>query len=201
MPTIENQIANLRAKNLPVILELGPGETKVYPDAIGIDWIEKPSVDYIWDLTKGLSFIADNEIDLIYSSHFLEHIDDLAGFLAEVNRVLKVGGKKIGIVPHFSNPYFYSDYTHKNFWGLYSLNYFSSDNYFKRGVPSYYNKLDFKINHIKLEFLSPFKYRWHFKKMIEKWINSSRFWQEFYEENLTGIIGCYQIYFEIEKKA
>lgn len=181
-------------------LELGPGSVKKYSNSIGLDRVQKNSVDFICDLSKGLGFIPDNSVDLIYSSHFLEHIDDLEFFMGEVERVLKPGGRMISIVPHFSNPYFYSDYTHKNFWGLYTLLYFSNDTFFKREVPSYYNSIDFKIMNINLVFNSPFKIRSFFNKAIEKVVNLNKFTLEFYEENLTGLIQCQEIHFEIEKK-
>lgn len=193
-------IQNLRNQGLPVIVELGPGDIKTYPNSIGIDIFKKDSVDFICDLTEGFPFIEDNSIDLIYSSHFLEHIDNLDYFLKEINRVLKPGGKKVGVVPHFSNPYYYSDYTHKNFWGMYTLLYFSKDKFFTRDVPRYYNQIDFKINKVDLVFNSPFRGRNLFKKAFGLFVNSSRYTKELYEENLTGICQCYEIRFEIEKK-
>jgi SAM-dependent methyltransferase len=193
-------MTDLRSKGLPIVIELGPGNSKTYPHSIGIDLIKKDSVDYVWDLRDGLSFIGDNEVDLIFSSHFLEHIDQLEPFLKEVHRVLKPGGRKIGIVPHFSNPYYYSDYTHKNFWGLYTILYFSQDRFFQRDVPRYYNSLDFRINAVKLIFRSPFSGRMAMKRIFGAVVNCSKYAMEFYEENLTGLCQCYEIRFEIEKK-
>ena len=44
--------------------------------------------------------------------------------MREITRVLKKNGKANIFVPHFSNPYYYSDYTHKRFLGLYTFYYF-----------------------------------------------------------------------------
>jgi len=189
------------APNQKLILELGPGEEKKYADSIGLDLVRKPSVDYCCDLSRGLPFIPDNSVDLIYSSHFLEHIDDLGFFFAEVERVLKPGGKLESVVPHFSNPYFYSDYTHKNFWGLYTLLYFSKDKYFEREVPQYYNEIDFKVNSIFLRFNSPFRLRSIANRYIlEKLVNINTYTQELYEDVFTGIFSCEEIHFEVEKR-
>ena len=196
----KNYVKNLESNGKRIILEFGPGEVKKFTDSISIDCVEKGSVDIVHDLSNGLEFIPDSSVDIIYSSHFLEHVEDLEGLMIEIHRVLKSGGKKIGAVPHFSNPYFYSDYTHKNFWGMYTLLYFSNDRFFKREVPRYYNQLDFRINEINLNFSSPFLFRKIFRKVFGKIINTSKFLQEFYEENLTGFISCYEIYFVIEKK-
>ena len=39
-------------------------------------------------------------------------------FMKEMFRVLKKDGKAHIFVPHFSNPYYYSDYTHKRHFGF-----------------------------------------------------------------------------------
>ncbi len=46
-----------------------------------------------WDLVKGIPF-PDDTFDVVYHSHFLEHIpkEEAPGFLAECGRVLKPGG-------------------------------------------------------------------------------------------------------------
>lgn len=47
----------------------------------------------VYDLRKGIPF-EDGEIDAVYSSHLIEHIDrhKVVGFLDEIKRVLKPGG-------------------------------------------------------------------------------------------------------------
>jgi len=119
--------------------------------------------------------------------------------IIEIYRVLKVGGKKIGIVPHFSNPYFYSDYTHKTFFGLYTFAYFSKNIFFRRKVPSFYNDIDFKINEVFLVFRSSFFIRRQFKRIIEKIVNINKYTKEFYEENLCYLFPAYEVRFELEK--
>lgn len=102
-----------------VVLELGCGPHKRIPDAIGIDALDFDGVDVVADLNRGLGFIPDSSIDEIHSYHFLEHLDDLSSLMREVHRVLKPGGGMVGNVPHFANPYYYSDPTHKSRFGLY----------------------------------------------------------------------------------
>jgi SAM-dependent methyltransferase len=183
-----------------VILELGCGQQKQIKNAITIDMIDLPHIDIIADLNKGFSFLPDNSVDEIYSFHFLEHIDSLEFFMKEIYRILKKGGKKIGKVPHFSNPYFYSDYTHHHFFGLYTFSYFSKDNYYKRGVPNFYNTEDFKINKMKICFKSPFIVRNYIKMIWQIIFNSSKYMQEWYEGSFCYMIPAYEIEFEIEKK-
>lgn len=56
------------------------------------------------DLTGRLP-LADNSADLVYSSHFFEHIptDRTAGFLAECHRILKPGGVLRLVMPDFDD--------------------------------------------------------------------------------------------------
>jgi len=193
------EFSKLTAKKNKVIIEIGPGENKCCPDAIGIDLHKKPSVDYVADLNHGLKFIRDNSVDELHAYHVLEHIEDLEFFMKEIYRVLKKGGKLIGSVPHFSNPYFYSDYTHRSFWGLYTLCYFSENSYFTREVPQYYNAISFDVEKIDIIFSSPFRYRNLIKKLFQKLFNLNQFMQEFYEENLVYLFPCYEIFFKLRK--
>jgi SAM-dependent methyltransferase len=182
-----------------VVLELGCGNSPTVKNAITIDIVDLDKVDIVADLNKGLSFLPDNSVDEIYSYHFLEHLSDLDFFMKEIYRVLKNGGKKIGSVPHFSNPYYYSDYTHRSFFGLYTFCYFSKQKYYRRGVPTFYSDIDFKINNIRLLFYSPFFMRNVVKKACNCFFNSSKYWQEFYESSFCYTFPCHEIRFEIEK--
>lgn len=183
-----------------VIIELGCGNTKKYPSSIGIDMVDSEGVDIIADLNKGLAFIPDNCVDEIFSSHFLEHVADLENIMAEMLRVLKPGGKVRGIVPHFTNPYYYSDYSHHVFFGLYTFSYFTRENIFKRRVPTHYNNIDFKINKIRLIFYSPFKIRNIIKKIYTMVFNCSHYMMELYEEIFCHILPAHVIEFELEKR-
>ncbi len=183
-----------------VVIELGCGTRKTYDDAIGIDFVDSDAVDIIADINQGLDFLADNSVDLVYSSHLLEHLDDLEFIMREIHRVLKPGGINKGLVPHFSNPYYYSDYTHKTPFGLYSFSYFSKSKFFRRGVPVFYNKIDFEISRIKVVFYSPFKLINVFRKIYTLIFNASRLMQEFYEGSLSTVIPAHEIMFELKKR-
>lgn len=183
-----------------IILELGCGPQKIFPAAIGIDMIDSPAVDIVADVNQGLKFIPDNSIDKVFSSHFLEHLDHLELVMSEIFRVLKPGGIHAGLVPHFSNPYYYSDYTHKTPFGLYSFSYFSKINPFKRKVPVFYNSLDFELKKIKIVFYSPFLFINIFRKMFSWIFNSSQMMQEYYEGSWSNIIAAHEIAFEMVKK-
>lgn len=187
---------------LPTVkLELGCGENKKIPDAIGIDALDYPGVDIVGDVFDILRAFPESSVDAIYSFHFFEHIADLSALLDEMSRVLKTGGKLEVVVPHFSNPYFYSDPTHKTFFGLYTFCYFSRNTLFKRQVPTYGKALEFELIAIDLIFKStrPFVVRHAIKKLLGKIFNCCAYMKEFHEENLCYLFPCYEIKYQLRK--
>ena len=84
-------------------LHLGCGP-KILKDFINIDIENLKGVDIVTSIYD-LKDFADDEVDLIYASHVLEHVPRYKTFdtLLEWNRVLKPGGKiRIG-VPDFDS--------------------------------------------------------------------------------------------------
>lgn len=190
----QGKIASLDANNYNIV-ELGCGPLRQLSNSITIDMIDLEGVDVVANINEGLGFLPDNSIDEIHSSHFLEHVDNLEATMREIYRVLKPKGKKIGTVPHFANPYFYSDYTHKNFFGLYTFYYMSKRSSLKRAVPQFYNELDFRVVEVRLEFYTRFRV-W---KLYNYLFNRSDSMKEFYEKNLCYIIPANEIRFILEK--
>jgi len=182
-----------------LIIELGCGQLRKFPDSVMVDRIDSDAVDIICNLDEGLGFLPDESVDLIYSSHLLEHLNDLGFFMKEIYRVLKKGGRKIGTVPHFSNPYYFSDYTHRTPFGLYTFCYFAGETPFRRKVLRYDTTINFRISRMKINFYSPIKTVNIFRKVHGLIFNSSRCMQEFYEGSLSTFIPAHELSFELEK--
>jgi len=194
-PLIKIDLEQMINSDKPIILELGCGKTKE-DGRIGIDKLDLSNVDIVADIENGLPFLPDNSVDEIHSKSLFEHIDNFENLMKEIVRVLKKGGKACLFVPHFSNPYYYSDYTHKRFFGLYTFHYFVEEKYqLTRKVPNFYTDIRIKIISQRLIFFSPFKSRNLFKKLLGLLFNLRSSIQEFYEENLCYIFPCY--YMEI----
>ena len=185
-----------------VIIELGCGEVKKYSNSIGIDMLPYSAVDIIGDVIEVLKAIPDKCVDKIYSRHFMSHVDDLYELFYQMDRVLKSGGINEIVVPHFSNPYWYSDYTHRIFFGIYTFAYFFETDYFKRKVPKYGNKFNYEIKSIKLKFKTDksFLLIYFIKSLINLVVNLSSYVQEVYEGSFTGIFSCHEIEFILIKK-
>lgn len=120
--------------------------------------------------------------------------------MSEIFRVLKPGGKFIGAVPHWSNPYYYSDYTHRRFFGLYSFSYFTKVQNFSRRVPAFYNDIDFRVRRIKLVFWSPFRWLNVFRRVYTWVFNAHPFMQEMYEGSFSDFFAVHEIQFTLEKQ-
>lgn len=182
-----------------VVLDLGCGPSKINKECIGIDLLDLEGVDLVGDIYEVIDAFPDKSVDEIYSHHFFEHVQDVRGLLSSLCRVLKLGGKIIIVVPHFSNPYYYSDYTHKNFFGLYTLSYLVKDEYLHRKVPHYDTYLPLKIEKINLRFKSPFYLTYGMRQLWQLFFNSSVLLKEWYEDAWSGIFPCYEIQYILIK--
>ena len=177
----------------PVIIELGCGPRKK-EGRIGVDAIDLPNVDIVADLEKGLSFLPDKSVDQIHCRSLLEHIENFDDLVGEIVRVLKTDGTAHIFVPHFSNPYYYSDFTHKRFFGLYSFYYFvDHEHQLRRKVPNFYTDIRIRISSQRLIFRSSFKLLNPIKKLFGWFINLHTRLQEYYEENLCYLFPCHGI--------
>ena len=177
----------------PVIVELGCGR-KERPGRITIDKADMPHVNIVADIEEGLGFLPDKSIDEIHCRSVLEHIENFQHLMSEIVRVLKDAGTAHIFVPHFSNPYYYSDFTHTRFFGLYTFYYFvESKGQLKRKVPDYYTNLRIRVISQRLVFRSAFKLLNPGKKLFGWLVNRHHLVQEFYEENMCYAFPCHGI--------
>jgi hypothetical protein len=96
---------------IPVRIDIGCGKNQ----REGFDGID--SIDYgqkyVHDVRNGLPF-ADNSVDEVFCSHFLEHTDgrERVAFMNELYRVMKVGSTAQIICPCWQHSCAYGDPTH-----------------------------------------------------------------------------------------
>lgn len=110
-----------------VAVELGCGQTKQNTEfyeqnlnisptkIIGVDMVKCKGVDVVHNLTKFPYPFADDSVDVIYTCHFLEHLDgeERMKFFNECYRILKVGGKMRHVHPYYKSVRAVQDPTHK----------------------------------------------------------------------------------------
>lgn len=87
-------------------IDIGCGPSKVLPHAIGIDSLKDTELfgvemkpDLVCEDACKLA-IPDADLDFVFSSHLLEHIEDPGAALREWWRTLKVGGYLVLYLPH-----------------------------------------------------------------------------------------------------
>jgi len=105
-----NESAKIKYQVVPFTrgrgLDLGCGPYKAFPHFIGVDnghhgdqfgWEMKP--DVMIETCASLDMFASNSMDFVFSSHLLEHMEDLHMALAEWWRVIKTGGHLVLYLP------------------------------------------------------------------------------------------------------
>lgn len=179
-PAVEADLRDGR----PLRLNLGGGQREK-PGFYNVDCVEMPGVDILADLEQPLTALPDNSVVEIYSRHVLEHIGRFTELVAELHRVTRPEGTLEIIVPHFSNPYAYSDPTHVRFFGLYSFFYYAdAADQPRRKVPTFYTSVRFRVESVRLQVL---KVSWLDK--IARWLsqpllNRGVEWMDWYERRL-----------------
>lgn len=190
------------ARTSPLVLELGCGPRKRHPAAIGVDVRDFDEVDVVGDVFDVLDCLPDAAVDAVYSYHFVEHLADLARFVLALRRVVKAGGSVTTVAPHFSNPYYYSDYTHRTAFGLYSFSYVSEDRLFHRRVPRYEGDTGFDLVSVRLEFKAapPFYIRHAVSQVVGWLVNLTTLTQEVYERSFCYLFPCYEVEYVLRRR-
>lgn len=88
-------------------IDLGCGPKKAFPHFIGVDSCKDTELfgiqikpDVVCEDATNLDFIEDGDLDFIFSSHLLEHIEDYRAALANWWSKIKVGGHLVLYLPH-----------------------------------------------------------------------------------------------------
>jgi SAM-dependent methyltransferase len=152
---------------------------------VNMDILALKGIDVVHDLNKIPYPFKDNEFDVIFASHVLEHVDDLVKVMAELKRICKNGARIIIRGPHFSSGLGYRDPTHKRLFSIFTFDYFSEY--------SFYQLPNFKIIKRKLNFT-----RWAYP-FLNKFFNPLvNFNQAMYERFWYWLIPCSEVIIELE---
>ena len=185
---------NRGARGKKKILDVGCGANK-YPGAVGMDYNTRTAADVIHDLGEFPYPFDDNEFDEVISRHVIEHVPDPMRFITELHRITRPGGRIKLIAPHYSNPDWATDLTHRNHLSSYSFNYFVEGHI---NFPFYsdvrlkpvrvYVSLANLWRSLGLEFITNLDQRWP----------SFRFTRKFWEFYLCNVIRGKELHFEFE---
>lgn len=106
-------------------LNLGCGKD-IREGWINLDVSQLPGVDVVHDVNILPLPFGDGEFDEILARDVLEHVEYIP-LLADLHRLLCVGGELKIQVPHFSSPFNYIDPTHQKRFAVRTFDYFLTD--------------------------------------------------------------------------
>jgi SAM-dependent methyltransferase len=121
------------------VLDVGCGWNKT-PGAIGIDSNARSHADVIHDLGVLPYPFGNDAFDEVVCRHVAEHVPDVMAFVTELFRITRPGGRIKITTPHYSNPDWPTDPTHRNHFNSYSFNCFVEE----RQVFPFYTEVKLK---------------------------------------------------------
>lgn len=102
---------------IPVHLNIGPGNVKSIPNTIGVGRAGEEMADVTWEFPDVLPFAAES-VHEIHCYHFLEHLsgEDAMKVLWDFQRVLVPGGVLNVVTPYYNSNMQAHALDHKSFW-------------------------------------------------------------------------------------
>jgi len=176
------------------ILDVGCGANKA-EGAIGLDNNPRTAADVIHDLGDLRYPFADNEFDLIVSNHVVEHVPDIMAFITELYRITRDGGRIRLLTPHYTNPDWANDPTHRNHLNSYSFNTFMPD----RQVFDFYTDVQLKPVRTYVSLANLWRALGiEFLVNLDQKNYKLRFLRKFWEHYLSYIFRGKELQFEFE---
>ena len=176
------------------ILDVGCGINK-YEGAIGLDHNPRTGADVIHDLGKMPYPFEDDEFDFVVSRHAIEHLPDVMGFVTELYRITKNGGRIEIVTPHYTNPDWANDITHRNHFNSYSFNTFIPG----REVFDFYTDVKLKPLKTYVSLLNLWRSLGiEFLVNLDQRSPKFRFTRKFWEHYLSNIFRGKELRFEFE---
>ena len=176
------------------ILDVGCGSNK-FEGAIGLDNNPKTAADVIHDLGAIPYPFPDSEFDLIVTRHVAEHVPDLMAFVSELHRITRNGGRIRLVTPHYTNPDWATDPTHRNHINSYTFNTFMAD----RQVFNFYTDVRLRPVKTYVSLLGLWKALGvEFVVNLDQKNYKLRFLRKFWEHYLSYIFRGKELHFEFE---
>ncbi|MEO7673751.1 MAG: methyltransferase domain-containing protein [Pyrinomonadaceae bacterium] len=176
------------------ILDVGCGANK-FEGAIGLDNNPRTAADIIHDLGQVPYPFPDNEFDLIVSRHVVEHVPDVMAFVGELYRITRHGGRIRLVTPHYTNPDWATDPTHRNHFNSYTFNTFMPE----RAVFDFYTDIRLRPVRTRVTLLNLWRaFGIEFLVNLDQKSARFRFLRKFWEHYLSNIFRGKELHFEFE---
>lgn len=176
------------------VLDIGCGTNKI-PGAIGMDVNPRSAADMIHDLDDVPYPFADNQFDEVIGGHVIEHVRDPMAVVAELHRITRPGGLIKLVAPHWTNPDFATDLTHRNHINSYSFRNMTQG----REVFPFYTEVRFHHRKTRVTLLNLWKpLGLEFLINLDNVCPQMRFVRKFWEQYANAIVRGKEIIFELE---
>jgi SAM-dependent methyltransferase len=176
------------------VLDIGCGVNKV-PGAVGMDVNPRTTADVIHDLDQLPYPFSDNQFDEIIGRHVIEHVRDPMAVMCELHRITRNGGVVKLVAPHWTNPDFATDLTHRNHLNSYSFRNLTNE----RAVFSFYTDVRFRQIRARVTLLNLWKITGlEFLINLDHRVAGLRFIRKFWEQYLNAVIRGKEIHYELE---
>ncbi|HVG22153.1 MAG TPA: methyltransferase domain-containing protein [Blastocatellia bacterium] len=174
------------------ILDIGCGANKV-PGAVGMDINPRTAADVIHDLDDVPYPFGDDEFDEVIGRHVIEHVREPMAVMAELHRITRHGGVVKLVAPHWTNPDFATDLTHRNHLNSYSFRNLTEG----RAVFPFYTDVRFRQRAARVTVLNLWK-PLEFLINLDHRFPRLRFIRKFWEQYLNALLRGKEIHFELE---
>jgi SAM-dependent methyltransferase len=176
------------------VLDIGCGTNKI-PGAIGMDVNPLSAADIVHDLDDVPYPFTDNQFDEVVGRHVIEHVRDPMAVMSELHRITRHGGLIKLVAPHWTNPDFATDLTHRN-----HLNSYSFRNMIEgHEVFPFYTEARFRQRKTRVTLLNLWKlFGLELLINIDNFCPRMRFLRKFWEQYVNAIVRGKEIIFELE---
>ncbi len=176
------------------ILDIGCGTNKV-AGAIGMDVNPRTAADVIHDLDDLPYPFAADSFDEVIGRHVIEHVKEPLAVMCELHRITRPGGIVRLIAPHWTNPDFATDLTHRNHLNSYSFRNLTED----RAVFDFYTDVRFRQREVRVTLLNLWKLTGlEYLINLDNQYPKLRFIRKFWEQYLNALMRGKEIHFELE---
>jgi SAM-dependent methyltransferase len=133
--------------------------------------------------------------DEVVGRHVIEHVRDPMAVMCEIHRITRNGGIVRLVAPHWTNPDFATDLTHRNHLNSYSFRNLTEDD----AVFDFYTDVRFRQRPPRVTLLNVWKCTGlEYLVNLDRRYPAMRFLRKFWEQYLNAIARGKEIHFELE---
>jgi len=153
------------------------------------------AADVLHDLREIPYPFVDDAFDEVVGRHVIEHVENVLDVVAELHRIARPGGVIKLLAPHYTNPDWPTDPTHRTHLNSFSFRCFTDE----EPLFPFYTSVRLSPKRIHVTVLNLWKYLgWELLINLDERWPAMRFLRRFWEHYLSFIIRGKEIYFEFE---